>query len=312
MRLVFMGTPDFAVPSLRALASSHEIFLVITQPDRPAGRGRKLQPPPVKVEALNLGLTVLQTDDPNDPEVLCQIQEMRPQVIAVVAYGCILNKALLDSASIAPVNLHASLLPKYRGMSPINRAIIDGERHTGITTMRMDEGIDTGPILLQERVEIGPAQTAGELSDLLADVGAGLLLKTVDRLEEGVLVESPQDDSMASYAKRLKKSDGNIPWDKPAERVVDHVRGMTPWPGAFTYFDGRVLKVLEAVVAEEVDKRAEPGAVVAVSAEGPSVATGRGHVLLRAVCPQGKKPMSGASWARGKRDLVGCRFTANE
>lgn len=234
------------MPSLRALSSRHEVFLVVTQPDKPSGRGRKLAPPPVKVEALRQGLRVLQTEDANDPDVLAQIQEMRPQVIVVVAYGCILKKSLLDAAGIAPVNLHASLLPKYRGVSPINRAIMNGEKSTGVTTMRMDEGIDTGPILLQAPVQIGPSQTAGELSEVLARAGADLLLETVEGLEAGTLVETPQDDSLATYAKKLKKSDGVIPWEAQPEAVVNHIRGVTPWPGAMSYLDGRALKVLEA------------------------------------------------------------------
>ena len=312
-----MGTPEFAVPSLTALASRHEISLVMTRRDKPAGRGRKLKPPPVKAEALRLGLRLLQTDDANHPDVLARIGEMRPQVIAVVAYGCILKRSLLEMPGVAPVNLHASLLPKYRGVSPINRAIMDGETVTGVTTMRMDEGIDTGPMLLQERVEIAPGQTAGELGEALAAVGAGLLLETVAGLEAGTITETPQDDSKATYAKKLKKSDGVVPWDKPPDRVVNHVRGVTPWPGAVTYFDGQALKVLETAVLEgrgaaapggEGAPSPEPGTITAVVEDGPVVAAGGGFVVLRTVCPQGKRPMAGASWARGKRDLVGRRF----
>jgi methionyl-tRNA formyltransferase len=364
MRLVFMGTPDFAVPSLRALKDEHEIFLVVTQPDRPAGRGRKLSPPPVKVEALKSGIPVIQTDNANDPDVLAQIQEMRPQVIVVVAYGCILKKALLRTPSMAPVNLHASLLPKYRGMSPINRVIMDGRKTTGVTTMKMDAGVDTGPILLQKRIKIGPTQTAGELSDVLAEVGAELLLETVNKMEAGKIRATPQDDSKSSYAKRLRKSDGVVPWNRVPATVVNHVRGVTPWPGATTYIDGAVLKLLEtavvvppkgleaaiadesgkvnAAIADAQDKvkaaiaktsgmpnsangipgkvkitngipgdalDAEPGTVVAVTDTGPIVAARDGLVVLRTVCPQGKKPMSGASWARGKRDLIGRKFS---
>jgi methionyl-tRNA formyltransferase len=359
-----MGTPDFAVPSLRALKDGHEIFLVVTQPDRPAGRGRVLSPPPVKIEAKKHGIPVLQTDNANDPNVLAQIQEMRPQVIVVVAYGCILKKKLLNTPSIAPVNLHASLLPKYRGMSPINRVIMDGRKTTGVTTMKMDAGVDTGPILLQKRVKIGPAMTAGELSDVLAGVGAELLLETINKMEVGKVKEKQQDDSKSTYAKRLKKADGVVPWNRVPATVVNHVRGVTPWPGATTYMDGQVLKVLEAVVVEppngleaaiadssgkvnaaiadaqgkvkaaianatgkansangtpgrvkitngiptgEIDE--EPGTVIAVTDAGPIVAARSGLVALRTVCPQGKKPMPGASWARGRRDLIGRKFS---
>ena len=319
MRLVFMGTPEFAVPSLEALASHHEIFLVLTQPDRPAGRGRKLVPPPVRAQALDMGLRVIQPESANHPDVLALIQEMRPQVIAVVAYGCILKRPLLEAPTIAPVNLHASLLPRYRGVAPINRAIMEGEQVTGVTTIHMDEGIDTGPMLLQERVEIGPNETAGELSERLAKVGAKVLLRTVDELEAGVLKEIPQDDSLATYARKLKKSDGMIPWERPAPSVVNHVRGVTPWPGAVTYLEGLSIKVLDAKVAQASDLEAaglpqgptqDPGTVIGPASEGPIVATGRGAVVLCKVCPEGKKPMIGSAWARGKRALVGCRFTA--
>ncbi len=323
-----MGTPGFAVPSLKALASCHEVYLVVTQPDRPSGRGRKVQPPPVKTEALSRGLHVLQTDDPNHPDMLAQIQEMRPQVIAVVAYGCILKKTLLDTPSIGPINLHASLLPKYRGVSPINRAIMDGEIYTGVTTIRMDEGIDTGPILLQKRVGIGPEQTAGELSEGLSQAGAKLLLETVDRLEEGGLIERPQDDSKATYARKLKKVDGIVTWERPAGEIVNHVRGVTPWPGARTHLDGQALKIIKAAevdcagslpsAGDDAAERAvgsagggDPGTVLAVSDRGPLVAAADGCVVLETVCPEGKKPMSGASWARGRRDLVGLRFSLN-
>jgi methionyl-tRNA formyltransferase len=320
-----MGTPEFAVPSLRALTSRHEVFLVVTQPDKPSGRGRKLQPPPVKAEALRQELRLLQPEDANHPDVLALIQEMRPQVIVVVAYGCILKRSLLDAACIAPVNLHASLLPAYRGVSPINRAIMNGEKHTGVTTMRMDEGIDTGPILLQRRVEIGPGQTAGELSQVLAKVGAELLLETVNGLEAGTVAETPQDDSKATYAKKLKKSDGVIPWDAAPEAIVNHIRGVTPWPGAMSYLEGEALKVLEAArvdeaseaagrqktpMAAEVAANARPGTIVGLSRSGPVVAAGGGPVVLLRVCPQGKKPMPGTAWARGKRDLLGRRFSS--
>jgi methionyl-tRNA formyltransferase len=365
MRIVFMGTPDFAVPSLIALASRHEIHLVLTQPDRPAGRGRKLIPPPIKVEAQSLNLRVIQPERANHPDVLALIQEMRPQVIAVVAYGCILKKPLLETPSIAPVNLHASLLPKYRGVTPINRAIMEGESVTGVTTIHMDEGIDTGNILLQDEIEIGEGETAGELSDRLADTGARLLLRTVDELEAGRLKEIPQDDSKATYARKMKKGDGAIPWESEAFRVVNHIRGVTPWPGAISHLQDSSLTVLEAVIvgggrgagaseeagstgaaraageadttgsgkatgADEASGTAntvetksagsstasggaggapEPGTVISLSSEGPVVATGEGAVVLRRVCPAGKKPMDGAAWARGKRDLVGCRFS---
>jgi len=310
MRIVFMGTPDFAVPSLKELASKHEIHLVLTQPDRPSGRGRKLLPPPVKVEALNLGLRVIQPDSANHPDVLALIEEMRPQVVAVVAYGCILKKPILGSPTIAPVNLHASLLPKYRGVTPINRAIMEGETVTGVTTIHMDEGIDTGDILLQERVEIGDDETAGELSERLADVGARVLLRTVDDLEAGSLKRIPQDDSGATYAPKMKKGDGIIPWEREASKVVNHIRGVTPWPGATTYMDGQSITVVQAgIVVPEAAGAPEPGTVISLSSEGPIVAVGGGAVVLRRVCPAGKKPMAGAAWARGRRDLVGRRFS---
>jgi methionyl-tRNA formyltransferase len=351
MRIVFMGTPDFAVPSLQLLGSHHEINLVVTQPDRPAGRGRKPLPPPVKVEALGRKLLVVQPETANDPDVLALVEEMRPQVIAVVAYGCILKKRLLQTPTIAPVNLHASLLPRYRGVTPINRAIMEGETITGVTTIHMDEGIDTGDILLQEEVEIGENETAGDLAEKLADVGARLLLKTVDGLEAGGLTAVPQDHSQATYAHKFKKEDGLIPWDSPASNVVNHIRGVTPWPGAVTYLDDLSLTVLQAGLADlpEADapysasgesqgsaarpganpmedatgrgpgehpsggagpaSEPEPGTVISLSSQGPVVAAGHGAVVLRRICPAGKKPMDAAAWARGRREIVGSRFS---
>lgn len=312
VRIVFMGTPAFAVPSLKALVEAgFDVAAVVTQPDRPRGRGRAPAPSPVKAAAEELGIPVLQPAKirKND-EFLNDLRAVAPEVIAVVAYGKILPKEVLDLPPLGCVNLHASLLPKYRGASPINHAIINGETETGATTMLMDAGMDTGDMLLEERVPIGPEETAEDLFKRLSVVGATLLARTIALVSEGKLEPRPQDDTKATYAPMLKKSDGRIDWSLSAEEIKNLARGLYPWPGTFTALEGgKTLKVHAVEVADPEDgPEAEPGTVVGVSDEGMDVRCGRGVVRLTEVQPENKKRMKAGDFVRGFRLSEGDRL----
>jgi len=300
MRVVFMGSPDFAVPSLRALAESrHQLAAVVTQPDRPRGRGKKLIPTPVKQLANLLGLPVLQ------PEKLSaikgELQEINPEVIVVVAFGKILRREILDIPPLGCINVHASLLPKYRGAAPIHRAIINGEKYTGITTMFMDPGLDTGDMILKEKVVIGDNDTVGELHDNLAETGARLLIETLDRVEAGTAAGIPQNDEEATYAPPLTREDEIIDWTKPSRRIKDLVRGLNPWPGARTTLAGKILKIWQAEDAGvSVEGTGPPGSVAGVDPNrGIVVQAGQGKVLITELQLQGGKRMNAPEFLRG-------------
>lgn len=301
MRLVFMGSPDFAIPSLRALAESkHELAAVVTQPDRPRGRGRKPRPTPVKELAKLLGIRVYEPVKLEEIwEPLAQIQ---PLVIVVVAYGKILPPEVLRLPKLGCINVHASLLPKYRGAAPIHRAIINGETKTGVTTMFMEEGLDTGDILLQEAITIGENETAGQLHDRLAEKGAGLLLKTLGQLESGELKRVSQKHAEATYAPPLTSADEIIDWNKPARQVKDQVRGLNPWPGACTTWNGKILKIwqVELVTGTKREEGTMPGTVLqADPARGIEVQTGKGTVLVTKLQRQGGKRLDAGQFLRG-------------
>lgn len=300
MKIVFMGSPNFAVPSLRALMESrHEVAAVVTQPDRPRGRGKKLKPTPVKQLANLFGLPVY------EPEKLSEIKnkllEINPAVIVVVAYGKILSQEILDIPPLGCINVHASLLPKYRGAAPIHRAIINGEKITGVTTMFMERGLDTGDILLKESVSIEENDTVGKLHDRLAEIGARLLLKTLDMVEAGKVVRIPQNDAEASYAPPLTKEDEIIDWNKPARQVKDLVRGLNPWPGARTTWNGNILKIWEVKVESECGEGIRPpGTILDVDPNrGITVQTGNGTVLITQLQLQGGKKMAAEQFLRG-------------
>jgi methionyl-tRNA formyltransferase len=247
VKLVFLGSPAFAVPSLERLAKSgHEIAAVITQPDRPKGRGQRPAPPPVKEAAERLGLRVYQPDRIRDERAVALLAALAPQAMVVVGYGQIIPQDVIDLAPLGIINVHASLLPKYRGAAPIQWAIARGETVTGVTTMRIDAGLDTGDILLQRETPIGPEETAIELSERLAVMGAELLLETLRGLEAGTIVPRPQDHTQASYAPLLTKQDGRIDWTRPAEEIYNRIRGFVPWPGAWTMFRGKLLHIWKA------------------------------------------------------------------
>lgn len=302
MRIVFMGTPDFAVPTLRALLNSpHQVVGVVTQPDRPKGRGQELAASPVKQLALQRGIPILQPLKMKDPAFLEALAAWKPDLIVVAAFGRILPKLVLDLPPKGCINVHASLLPKYRGAGPIQWAIIRGERETGITTMLMDEGMDTGAILLQEPVPIAPDDTAGSLSAKLADVGGRVLLETLARLEKGALVPQPQDHTQATMAPLLKKEDGLLDWTLPAVELANRVRGLTPWPGAYTYLGDDRWVIWKAVALDHAAPTAQPGMIVEVAKDALLVATGSGVLRIMEMQPANSRRMTVAQYLAGHR-----------
>jgi methionyl-tRNA formyltransferase len=294
-----MGTSPFAVPSLKILlAKGENIVGVFTQPDKPQGRGLKIKVSPIKGVALENHLPLFQPVKINRDESVEIIKSLSPDLIVVAAFGQIISQRILDIPRFGSINVHASLLPKYRGAAPINWVIIQGEKETGVTTMLMDKGLDTGNILLQRKLEIFPEENAGELHDRLAFLGAEVLRETVARLKQGGVTPCKQEESEASYAPPLEKEDGVIDWEKPAEKIYNHIRGMNPWPGAFTYLEGKILKVFQAKHVIQ-DFSHKPGKVVKTSDEGILVETGEGHILLTEIQLENHKRMSSALFLRG-------------
>lgn len=282
-RIVFMGTPSFAVPTLEALHDSrHRLLKIVTQPDRPKGRGRKITPPPVKERALELGYEAYQPESIKSDDAFRELSALEPDVFVVIAFGQILPKSLLEMPGKGAINLHASLLPKYRGPAPIQWSLINGEKETGVTTMHLDEGMDTGDILLASKVDILPADTSATLHDRLALEGARLVLETLDRLAGNSLIPRPQDPSLASYAPLLSKKDGHIDWTQPASALENLIRGLTPWPGAYTFCDDMRLKILNARQVD-TDTRHAPGTVLASFPDELRIATGKGALLIREI-----------------------------
>lgn len=299
MDVLFMGTPEFAVPTVEALlGSEHVLRAVVAQPDKPAGRGRRLSAPPVKHLAQSNGIPCLQPTKLRDPLVLEEMALYSPEVIVVAAYGKILPTSVLDLPPRGCINVHASLLPKYRGAAPINWALINGETETGITIMLMDEEMDHGPILLQRAVSILPEETTGELHDRLAVLGAECLIDALKGLEDGTITPTPQDHDQATFAPMLSKEDGRLDWSQPAEALLNRIRGVTPWPGATTVLDDELFKVWKAVLGPK-DVSGSPGEVVAVGDDGMTVACGQGSLRLLEVQVAGKKRMETASFLRG-------------
>lgn len=305
-RVVFMGTPEFAVPSLDALARTEEVTLVVTNPDRPSGRGRALAAPPVKREGQRLGIPVFQPEKARDPESVARIADERPGLIVVVAYGQILPPSILDIPEYGCINVHASLLPRYRGAAPINWAIARGERVTGVTIMKMDPGMDTGPMLHVREMAIGEDDTAETMFPKLSSLGAQALVEALGKLREGTLAETPQDGNLATYAPMIKKEHGRIDWGKSAREVRDLVRGMTPWPSAFTAHGGKTLKIVAASVREGGGR---PGEILSVDRDGIVVACGEDALLLDKVQPEGGRAMSSREYAQGRRLRKGDRLS---
>lgn len=312
MRIVFMGTPDFAVPALRALLDAHEVSLVVTQPDKPAGRKKKLQAPPVKELAIEQGIPVYQPRSARTPEFLERVQAAQAEVAVVVAYGKILPAAVLEAFPLGCINIHGSLLPKYRGAAPIQWAVINGDTQTGVSIMRLDEGMDTGPVLLSKVVPIGEDDTAGSLFETLAPLGAAAVLEALAGLADGSINAQPQSAEGASHAAMLTKQDGIVDWRLPAARLAARIRGLDPWPGAFTPFEGGSLKLFAARADESASEDAAPGTVLGYDEAGLRVATGLGVCCIREVQAPGKRRMAAADFARGRRLAIGSMLPDEE
>lgn len=305
MRVVFMGTPDFAVKTLEAIIKEgHEVAGVVTQPDKPKGRGKNMQFTPVKEIAVARGIPVYQPVRVKEPEFIEELKKMNPEVIVVVAFGQILPKEILDMPKYGCVNVHASLLPKYRGAAPIQWAVIDGEKESGVTTMFMEEGLDTGDMLKKTVVPLDKDETGGSLHDKLATAGANLLIETLKELEEGTAIRTKQDDTLSNYAKMLDKHLGHIDFTKSAEEIERLIRGLNPWPSAFTGINGKTLKIWAATV---INKEAEGscGEVVEVNQDSILVKTGKGLLQLNEVQLEGKKRMETDAFLRGYPVEVG-------
>jgi methionyl-tRNA formyltransferase len=297
-RIVFMGSPEFALPSLERLAASYEVIGVVTQPDRPAGRGRELAPPPVKRLALEHSIPVIQPERLKEPSAMGQLQAWAPDVIVVAAFGQILRQPVLELPPHGCINVHASLLPRWRGAAPVQAAILNGDPESGVSIMRMDAGIDTGPVLSQRAQPILPDETGGSLAQRLGELGAGLLDEILPDYLRGLIIPQPQDETGATYAPMLKKEDGKLDFSQEASSLVRRVRAFNPWPGAFTTWEGQILKIHRARAVNE--EGGEPTSTI-VYFNRPAVVSGNGLLILDEVQPAGKKPMEGDVFLRGAR-----------
>ncbi|HJD41628.1 MAG TPA: methionyl-tRNA formyltransferase [Candidatus Mediterraneibacter quadrami] len=300
MRVIFMGTPDFSVGTLEALiAAGHEVCLAVTQPDKPKGRGGRMQYTPVKEKALFYNIPVYQPKRVRDPECVEELRKYKADVMVVVAFGQILPKEILEMTPYGCINVHASLLPKYRGAAPIQWAIIEGEKVTGVTTMQMDEGLDTGDMILKTEVPVTADETGESLHDKLAAAGAALCVETLKALEDGTAVREKQGDSPTAYAKMLTKELGNIDWAEPAVKIERLVRGLNSWPSAYTHWNGKVMKIWRAAAEASETADVQPGTVVSVEKESFAVQTGDGVLRVLEVQMPGKKRMDAGAFLRG-------------
>lgn len=315
MKIIFMGTPDLSVGTLEALVEAgHEVCLAVTQPDKPKGRGKEMQPTPVKETAVRHGIPVFQPKKVRDPECVEYLKSFQADVCVVVAFGQILPKAVLEMTPYGCINVHTSLLPKYRGAAPIQWAIIQGEEVTGVTTMQMDEGIDTGDMLLKVEVPITPEETGESLHDKLALAGAKLAVRTLQELEAGTLHPEKQGDSPTPYAKMLDKKMGNIDWEQPAAAIERLIRGLNSWPSAYTIWNGKVMKIWKAGVKSDetgnTTEKAAPGTILAVGKDHFSVLTGEGVLAVKEVQIPGKKRMEVQAFLRGNTVVPGTVLTS--
>lgn len=298
MRVVFMGTPDFAVPVLEALTESkHEVVAVVTQPDKRKGRGKEMQYTPVKAAALNHGIEVYQPAKVKDEEFQNVLRDINADVIVVVAFGQILPPSIIHMPKYGCINVHASLLPKYRGAAPIQWAVIDGEKETGITTMQMDEGLDTGDMMLKEVVSVDKKETGGSLHDKLAACGGKIILETLQKVEDGTVTYTKQDDSKSNYAKMLDKNLGKIDFTKKAVEIERLIRGLNPWPSAYTKLNGKTLKIWDADVLEGENET--PGKIVNITKDQIWISTGEGILAVNELQLEGKKRMNTEDFLRG-------------
>lgn len=322
MKIVFMGTPDFAVPALKALAESakHEVSLVVTQPDRPRGRSGKPTPSDVKLCAEQYGIPVFQPEKVREEAAVERLRRENADIFVVAAFGQLLPKTILEMPRFGCINIHGSLLPAYRGAAPVQWAVLDGQKEAGDTIMQMNEGLDTGDILMQESIPLSADETAGSLYDKLSSMGGPLLLRALDAIEAGTVTPVPQGDSGTHYAKMLRKEMGNIDWTKSAEEIGRLVRGLNPWPSAYTHWNGKMLKIwmAETVTQEELSalgcdekngmdlKEAQPGTVMIVTKDTLMVQTGDGLLALTELQMEGKKRMPVQAF------LMGCRMQTGE
>ena len=312
LKIIFMGTADFGEPFLEKLVDIKENqVMVITQPDRPQGRGRKILPTPIKKIALNKGLEVFQPENINDEESTKKIKEFNPDIILVVAYGQILSGHILNIPKIGCINIHGSLLPKYRGAAPINRAIINGEKETGITFMFMKEKVDTGEIIFQEKIDILPDETCGELYNRLSDLSARSLPKLLEKIKSGKIERIPQDNKLATFARKMNKEDGKIDWNDKGEKVYNLIRGTIPFPGAFTYYKGRKLKITLVRFLDDYQDEADtgspkPGRVVKTEKDSILISTkDKGIIKILKLVPAGSKELTANQFVNGYKIKVG-------
>lgn len=310
MRIVFLGTPRSAVPFLDVLLDAgHDVPLVVTRPDRPVGRSPEPRPTPVKIRALERGVEVLEPNTARGPKFLARLRDARPELLVVVAYGRILRRAVLDVAPHGAINIHFSLLPRYRGAAPVQWALARGETITGVTAMRLDEGMDTGDVLGSERVEIRPGEHAPALQDRLVAVGVGLLRETVDRIARAEVVATRQDHAAATHAPMLTPEDGRVDPAEDASAIEGKVRGFDPWPGVWLAREGRRIRVLEARAVDAAAGGAEPGTVLALDGEALRVACGGGSVLeILRLQPEGRRPMASRDAVNGRQVAPGDRL----
>ncbi len=305
MKIIFMGTPDFSVGTFEALVEAgHEVVLAVTQPDKPKGRGKEMQFTPVKECAMKYGIPVFQPRKVREPECIEELRKYDADIMVVVAFGQILPKEILEMTPYGCVNVHASLLPKYRGAAPIQWAIIDGEEVTGVTTMQMNEGLDTGDMLLKVEIPIEAKETGGSLFDKLSDAGAKLCVETLDKLEKKEITPIPQGETTTPYAKMLDKQAGNIDWTKSAVEIERLIRGLTPWPSAYTNWNGKVMKIWDAAAIEGVSE-VPAGTIATVDKEAFYVQTGNGFLKVCELQIPGKKRMDAAAFMRGYQVKAG-------
>ncbi len=315
-KIVYMGTPDFAVPALKALVrEGYRVTAVVTQPDKPKGRGKTLLPSPVKETALEYGIPVLQPRRVREEGFLEILQQYEPDLIVVAAFGQIIPVSVLELPEFGCINIHASLLPKYRGAAPIQHAILDGEKETGVTIMQMGEGLDTGDILTKKAIPIRETDTAGSLFDTLAEEGAELLIRTLPSVFEGTAVREKQpEESPTAYASMIRKEHGLLDFGRSAEELERHIRGMDPWPGAFTHLDGKTLKVWKAAALSSAGKEAdgsvkEPGTILSADKDGILIACKEGSLLLTEIQLEGKKRMDSGAFLRGYHLETGTKLS---
>ncbi len=308
MKIIFMGTSCFALPSLEKIASinKYKILKVISTPDTLQGRGLKLVPPPVKDKAISLNLPLMQEEKINSEIFLSKIRELEPDIGIVISFGKILKKELLNLPKYGCINIHGSLLPSYRGPAPIQWAIINGEKKTGVTSIFMNEGIDTGDIILKKELDILPIDTSETLFSKLSVLAGDLLLETLSLIESGKFSRYPQDNNLASYTRLIKKEDGKINWDSTATKIVNLIRGLTPWPGTYTYIGNKMLKIYEACVSDEYKNIITPGKIIKIEkGNGITVSASEGAILIKTVQPENKKKMSAYDFALGYNIKIG-------